>query len=174
MNEFLTSRTIASAKSSTLPFLPTDPYLTLVEAQQIEVLSREALVRVRGALHGDSTGSFQEEVDRISAALRSVGLEVKCHTDGVVLSSMQASVFGMVLQEAATNIMRHAYAGCCEINLHSTHDAVCLLIADDGRASPDYNGFGLRGMEERLRLLGGSLRVIADHGTRLDASLPRP
>ena len=149
-----------------------DPHLTLVEAQQIEVLSRQALVRVRGALHGYSTGSFQQEVDRISAALTSVGLEVKCQTDEVVLNSMQESVFGMVLQEAATNIMRHAHAGCCEIKLHSTHDAVCLLIADNGRASPDYNGFGLRGMEERLRLLGGSLQLTAEHGTRLKACLP--
>ena len=151
----------------------TDPRLTLAETQQIEVLSREALVRVRGALHGYTTVSFQQEVERISAALTSVGLEVKCHVDEVVLSSMQESVFGMVLQEAATNVMRHAYAGGCEIKLHSTPNAVCLLVADNGRSSLRYEGFGLRGMEERLRLLGGSLRVVADGGTRLEASLPR-
>ncbi len=151
----------------------TNPHLTLVEAQQIEVLSREALVRVRGALHGYSTGSFQQEVDRISDALTSVGLEVKYLTDGVVLSPLQESVFGMVLQESATNIMRHAYAGRCEIKLHSTPDAVCLLIADDGRASPVYDGFGLRGLEQRLSSFGGSLQVTAEHGTRLQASLPR-
>ncbi len=150
-----------------------NPQQALVEAQEIEVLSREALVRVRDALHGYSTAPFQQEVERISAALQSVGLEVKCDVDGVELSPIQASVFGMVLQEAATNIMRHAYAGRCEIKLHSTPDAVCLLVADNGRSAAGYNGFGLRGMEERLRLLGGSLRVIADQGTRLEASLPR-
>ena len=151
----------------------TNPQATFIEAQQIELLSREALVRVRGTINGYSTASFLSEMDRISAALTSVGLKAECKVDGVEMTSMQESVFAMTLQEAATNIIRHAHAGCCTIELHSTQGAVHLSVADDGRGSPEYDGFGLRGMQERLRLMGGSLQRTAEHGTRLQACLPR-
>ncbi len=151
----------------------TDPRAALVEAQQIEVISREALIRVREAIHGYAAASFAEEVNRVATELTSVGLRVQCNLDDVVMSSMQESVFAMVLQEAATNIIRHAHAGSCRIELVGTQEAVRLLVADDGQGAPEYDGFGLRGMRERLHLLGGSLQVRADHGTHLQASLPR-
>ncbi len=149
-----------------------DPAATLAEAQQIESIARQALVRVREAIHGYASPSFSGEVDRIAAALRSVGIKVQCDICEVPMTPMHESVFAMILEEAVTNILRHAHAGCCRIQLLSVGAAVQLLVEDDGRGSPDYEGFGLRGMRERLRLLGGSLQVQANHGTQLQASLP--
>lgn len=151
---------------------PTDPGSTLMEAQEIEVLSREALVRVRGALHGYLPVPIAQEAERISAALTSAGLKVMCNVDATAIDPMQEAVLAMVLREASTNIIRHAHAGFCEISLRRTLDAVYLSIADDGRGSADYSGFGLRGMQERLRLLGGSLKITGGNGTRIQAILP--
>jgi two-component system sensor histidine kinase DesK len=102
-----------------------------------------------------------------------VGLTVDCTLNDVVLSAMQESVFALILEEAATNVIRHAHAQCCCITVQATQDGVQLSVADDGQGSSRYDGFGLRGMRERLHLLGGSLHVWADHGTHLQASLPR-
>lgn len=150
-----------------------DPRATLAEMQQIEAISREALIRVREAIHGYAAISFAEEANRVAAALGSLGLTVQCNLDDVGMTSMQESVFAMVLQEAATNIIRHAHARSCRIELIGTPEAVQLLVADDGQGARAYDGFGLRGMRERLLLLGGSLQVTADNGTRLQACLPR-
>ena len=149
------------------------PQATVLQAQQIETIAREALVRVRETIHGYAAPSLAPELDRIVAALRSVGLTVHCSADIQTLTPVQQSIFAMVLKEASTNILRHAHASTCRIQILQSDNTVSLRIQDDGRGSPNYEGFGLRAMRERLQLLGGSLQVTAHHGTTLAATLPR-
>lgn len=62
-----------------------------------------------------------------------------------------------VLQEAITNVRRHAEARQVSVNLSARPDSVRLLVEDDGKgpgAAPP--GLGRRGMEERARMFGGS------------------
>ena len=47
-----------------------------------------------------------------------------------------------------------------------------LAIEDDGRGGFQYEGNGLRGMRERVEMLGGTLRYESDAGTRLTITLP--
>lgn len=150
-----------------------DPQAALSETEQIEVIARQALVRVREVIHGYTMAPLAQEIARVATVLRSVGLSVECSVDHAAMTSMQESVFAMILQEASTNILRHAHARCCRIAVQATEEAVQLLIIDDGQGAAHYDGFGLRGMRERLRLLGGSLDICADYGTHLRANLPR-
>lgn len=85
-----------------------------------------------------------------------------------------------VAHEAVTNVVKHASAA--EAWLSVTVDAaeVTLEVVDDGVGlSPDAPqssyGFGLRGMEDRVAVLGGSLAVTPanGHGTRVVARIPR-
>jgi signal transduction histidine kinase len=87
-----------------------------------------------------------------------------------------ATVLFRVLQEALTNVSRHAAASEVNVTVRTGGGEVELVVSDDGRGVGDSaiaksEGFGLIGMRERLRGLNGSLEVTgaAGGGTRLVA-----
>jgi signal transduction histidine kinase len=82
-----------------------------------------------------------------------------------------------IVQEALTNIVKHAQASAVSIVLRRGRGAVTALIEDDGRGfTPDggSDGLGLLGMGERLALLGGKLKVESTPGagTTIVAEVP--
>ncbi len=83
-----------------------------------------------------------------------------------------------IAQEALTNIGRYAQANNVTVQLTTMPDQVHMVIADDGRgfdpASVDEGHFGLVGMTERARLLGGSLELCSNpgSGTRIEVMVP--
>jgi two-component system, NarL family, sensor kinase len=83
-----------------------------------------------------------------------------------------------ILQEALTNIGRHAQARHVNVQLVVMPEQVQLMISDDGRGfDPDQaapNRFGLIGMNERVKLLSGRLQVSSSPGagTELEISVP--
>lgn len=83
-----------------------------------------------------------------------------------------------VAQEALTNVARHAQATTVTLHLHCDAEWLTLEIADDGcgfdPAQVD-SGLGLRGMRERLALVGGTLMISGrpGAGSRVTARVPR-
>ena len=82
-----------------------------------------------------------------------------------------------VVQEALTNIQKHAEAQQVWLVLSTSDEAVTLLVGDDGRGltlSHDATGFGLRGLRERAGQLGGELHLEPrpGGGTQLSFRLP--
>ncbi|MBN8617375.1 MAG: GAF domain-containing sensor histidine kinase [Anaerolineae bacterium] len=83
-----------------------------------------------------------------------------------------------ILQEALTNIGRHAQAHHVTVQLVMMPDQIHLHIADDGRGfDPDQtspNHYGLIGMNERANLLAGTLQISSSpgEGTELDIFIP--
>lgn len=83
-----------------------------------------------------------------------------------------------VAQEALQNVLRHADASRVTVRLEVSSDRVHLTIQDDGRGfsaqEPDAGRFGLLGMRERTRLLGGSFQIESTpgEGTRITAEVP--
>lgn len=86
-----------------------------------------------------------------------------------------------LIQEALTNVYKHAAASRVEISVErresDTTEEVALTIADDGRGMQPGRptpGHGLRGMRERVELAGGrfALDSAPDRGLRLSAQLP--
>jgi signal transduction histidine kinase len=83
-----------------------------------------------------------------------------------------------LLQEALTNVARHARAHRAWVVLSRDKDMITLSVEDDGKGF-DYStdtrsGIGLLGMQERIRLLGGQLELESQPqaGARLVAHLP--
>jgi len=82
-----------------------------------------------------------------------------------------------IVQEALTNIVKHAHARSVSIVLARKPDTVALVIEDDGRgfdpATTREGGFGLEGMRERIGLLDGKLQIEsrADAGTTIVAEV---
>jgi len=69
-------------------------------------------------------------------------------------------------QEMITNSVRHARASNLWISLVQDLDGVALTARDDGRGVAKVEaGNGLNGMEERLRLVGGELKIESSPGT---------
>lgn len=90
---------------------------------------------------------------------------------------IQVGLYRM-LQEALTNIGRHAYAHEVSVQMTLMPDHIHLLIEDDGRgfdpAKVQGEHFGLIGMNERANLLSGSLEVLSTpgEGTSLEIFIP--
>lgn len=87
-----------------------------------------------------------------------------------------------IVQEALTNIARHAKARAASVVLDRRHDCIVVIIDDDGcgfnpdapRESAGLESFGLVGIRERAALLGGTARIESSPttGTSLFVSLP--
>jgi two-component system NarL family sensor kinase len=83
-----------------------------------------------------------------------------------------------VCEEALNNIVRHAEARSVNVRLVVTTDLARLIVRDDGRGfdptSVSSDRHGLAGMRERMKLLGGTLKVDSDGvlGTRITALTP--
>lgn len=82
-----------------------------------------------------------------------------------------------IVQEALTNVMRHADANRVHIELDESDGTIRVSVEDDGRgpAGELRPHLGLLGMRERVTALGGTLDVGpgGDTGFRLDARIPR-
>ncbi|MBR0851936.1 HAMP domain-containing protein [Bradyrhizobium diazoefficiens] len=81
-----------------------------------------------------------------------------------------------VIQEALTNVLRHAGASSAHVQAVIVGEALAVEISDDGGGFPAENVFGrgLTGMHERVRALSGSLSLLrADQRTYVRCSLPR-
>jgi signal transduction histidine kinase len=112
------------------------------------------------------------------------GVRAEVTTTGTVLG-LHAEVEVTLLrvaQEALANVAKHANAARVGITLSYMEDVVSLDIRDDGAGfRPDQRapagrtgGFGLTGMEQRVRRLAGSLAIESEpgHGTAISASVP--
>jgi two-component system sensor histidine kinase UhpB len=83
-----------------------------------------------------------------------------------------------IVQEAATNALRHAQPAQISIDARADAHTLALEIRDDGAGlAADWQKpghFGIRGMRERARMLGGEVRVenMQGSGVRVDATLP--
>jgi hypothetical protein len=91
-------------------------------------------------------------------------------------SNLATAVFRIV-QEALTNVARHAEAGEVSVSIDETDEGIDLVVTDDGRgiaASGNKKTFGLLGMRERITILGGTLEIDSqpERGTRIACRLP--
>jgi signal transduction histidine kinase len=84
-----------------------------------------------------------------------------------------------ILQEALTNVVRHAHAGAVRIHLAERGRMLILMVKDNGRGITKSElssmmSIGLLGMSERARLLGGSLTVtgVPGRGTTVTVKVP--
>ena len=76
-------------------------------------------------------------------------------------------------REGLTNVMKHADADRAVVTLGSFEDGIILDVVDDGRGIEGPRGFGLTGLEQRVRSVGGSVQVESSPaGTALAVRIP--
>jgi signal transduction histidine kinase len=105
-----------------------------------------------------------------------IGVEVEARTGDRLPAEIETALYRIV-QEALTNVVKHAHARHVSIVVTRKDGGVAALIEDDGRGfepGTDDHGLGLVGMRERVSLLGGRLAVesAAGSGTTVVAEVP--
>jgi two-component system sensor histidine kinase DesK len=153
--------------------LASQPARAALEIAEIETAARQALAEVRRTITGYRSEGFASELTRAAQVLETAGVRLNKPAKAPYLTPRHEATLSLVLREAITNIVRHAGASECSIELSTAEDRTQLIIADDGRGDIREEGNGLRGMRERVRELGGSLSLDSQRGTRLQVELPQ-
>ena len=142
------------------------------EIGEVEQIARQALSEVREAIRGYRAEGIGAEIARARRALDAAGVRLEWQAQSLRLEPAQESVLSLVLREAVTNILRHAGATSCRLELAIDGGEAHLSVQDDGRGAIRSEGNGLRGMRERVEALGGRLEIDSRQGTHLTVAIP--
>ena len=144
------------------------------EMQELAAIARGALTEVRTAVVGMRGASLVSEIARAEQALSAAGVRAHVRNEAAGGDPRREAVITMALREAVTNVIRHAHAHTCTIEVDCTSNGeLRLSVSDDGRGGALVEGSGLSGMRTRLEAAGGSLAVESGAaGLRLLATLP--
>ncbi|MEU8034120.1 sensor histidine kinase [Streptomyces sp. NPDC049099] len=119
-------------------------------------------------------------LDRLAEVTTAAGVRVAVRRHGrprPLPQEIDLSAFRIV-QEAVTNVVRHARTDSCQVTVDHRDDALVIDVLDDGRGrgAGGATGYGLVGMRERVGLLHGELSAgpRPEGGFRVTARLPLP
>jgi signal transduction histidine kinase len=172
--------------------METQPKAAREALESIEATSRETLTglqrMVTGLRHAEPEAGAAPlvpaqglaDLDHLVARAAEAGLRVAVVWRGerrALPPEIDLSAF-RVIQEAVTNVVRHAGTHACRVSIAYEERDVSIEILDNGRGDPHPHsgggGFGLLGMRERVAILDGEFSAgpRADGGFRVAARLP--
>ncbi len=155
--------------------------------QLMKASARETLATARAAIHGLRMITTSEDLyEAICGEMEQLTLatNIQCLPSQLdLLTVLPASAYEHVLsiiRESFTNIVKHAHAHHVWLKLFRQQNQLMIEIQDDGRGfqpgeyAHDSQPYGLLGLRERARLLGGSCLISSTpgQGTRLSLSIP--
>lgn len=140
------------------------------EMADVERLAREALAGVRETVGGLREVTLRGELANARTALAAA--DIAADLPAEVPDPAHGELFGWVLREAVTNVIRHSAARHCTVRVSATS----IEVVDDGRGidAVTGSGSGLTGLRERVRAAGGTLTLATPEGggLRVCASVP--
>jgi signal transduction histidine kinase len=172
---------IAMQAGVALHVLDRDPAKARASLEAIRDTSRDSLEALRSELAVMSGSASRRptaglaELPALLDRVRAAGLRVEVSGDPGEVSDPVAEVSYVVVQEALTNVLRHAAATSATVEWTRGVDRVVLAVRDDGRGGAVQDeGMGISGMRARVAGLGGSLRAgpAAGGGFEIVAELP--
>lgn len=176
-------KTQLDAAAALLPIQPEMARATLEKAAQLAAEALDDVRRSVGALRTDAVRpSLADSVRQLAAQAEPLPA-VQVHGPARALSAAAEHTLYRATQEALTNIRKHAQATATAIALDFREpDRVRLTVSDNGRGprsplkpcgAPDV-GFGLRGLRERVEILGGRLEAGARPGGGFELAVEVP
>jgi len=167
--------------------IDTDPAEAKKSLDAISTTSRATLTEIRrllGVLRADEEGGYEPapglgDLDRLLTDIRGTGVQVDVRIDGErhdLPPGVDLTAYRIV-QEALTNVLKHAGKASATVTVGYEPDAVRLEVVDDGRGVNGRaagGGHGLVGMRERVAVYGGTLETgpRIGGGYRVAARLP--
>jgi two-component system sensor histidine kinase DesK len=139
------------------------------EISEVEKLARRTLGDVRAAVSAHRDVTLTGELATAREVLRAAGIIGELPASVAETEPALSELFGWVIREAITNVVRHSRANHVRISLGPRF----VEVFDDGRGGVLGAGNGLRGLRERVEAFGGSLTVSSGFsGFRLRAEVP--
>ncbi|TDE22730.1 sensor histidine kinase [Actinomadura sp. 6K520] len=189
--------TLANAQATVAAHLfDTDPEHTRKSLKELVETTGDALDDLRATVgllrqSGDAAAPTEpapglSRLPTLLESFRRAGLEVSVHQEGTSrpLPPGADLTAYRIVQEALTNVTKHAGTGSAQVRLTWNRDRVTITVADDGggartapNASPDRPpGYGLIGMRERATAVGGRLTAGSrpEGGFLVSTELPLP
>ncbi|HZC27749.1 MAG TPA: sensor histidine kinase [Actinopolymorphaceae bacterium] len=165
-----------------------DPERAEQEINDVERLAREALADVRSTAAGYRSSGLAAEISQARRSLEAAGINAVLPNSVDEVTGLRREVFGWVVREGVTNVVRHSRARTCSVRLTPTS----VEVLDDGMGTgpadqagyvdpvlaamgpAGQSGHGLVGLRERVHAAGGTLAAgsLPDGGFRLYAQVP--
>ena len=188
-----TCQTVAALSMAADTALAAPPDPDRGPLQDIKGLAGRALAEIHRVIY-DLRPSVLDDLGLASAVrwtaerqLKPLGITFRCEIEGLderLPLEVETAVF-RVVQEALTNVVRHAKAETVLVQMARENGRLSIEVEDDGEgfdpatvATPESSGrgLGLLGIRERVELLGGHVQIESSpgQGTRLAVSVPLP
>ena len=162
---------------------PGDPFLELLADDTLRVAQQAGFAPERVHLHGNN----KSESDLVAAvewqlrefeARSGIACDFTCDVDQVSLEGDRATAVFRLVQEALTNIGRHAEATEAQVVLREEAGELLVQVKDNGRGITEQElrstkSLGLLGMRERVNLLDGDIQIagVVGKGTTISVRL---
>ena len=181
---------IAMQAGVALHVLDQDPAAARRSLEAIRDTSRESLEALRAELlrlSPTQTGAAPRtprnglgDLEVLADRVRAGGVQVVLDVDRVAASPEADAVGYVVVQEALTNVLRHAGATTAWVRVRRSGPDLEIVVRDDGRRPPPEaseargHGMGIPGMRSRVQALGGALEAgpLPAGGFEVRAVLP--
>jgi two-component system sensor histidine kinase DesK len=148
-----------------------DPARSQQEIAEVEDLARRSLADVRAAIANYRDVTLAGELATGRELLRAAGIDADLPRAVDAVDASNQELFGWVVREGLTNVVRHAHARSCSVRLSPS----CVEIVDDGVGGNGNgaSGNGLAGLRERVAAAGGVVDAgpVQPQGWRLRVSL---
>jgi len=166
--------------------LDSRPEVARAAMRQVRASGKEAVRELRatvGVLRADGVPRTDPaprlaQLDELVERVRATGLSVSLHADtgGREPPQLVELAAYRIVQEALTNVIKHADARHVAVSVGTDGDRVTVEVTDDGTAQSTVqgDGFGLIGMRERAAAAGGGVEAgpVPGGGWRVHATLP--
>ncbi len=143
-------------------------------------LASECLTKVRNSVRSIRQTNFnlnQALATLVEQVGRNESFIINLNSELPQLPIQTSHQLYCIVREAVNNIQKHARAKVVNIKGYQNKEGVVLEITDDGRGfevNAHHTGFGLRGMQERVQILGGEfqIKITLNKGTRIRVWIP--
>lgn len=143
-------------------------------------LSSECLTTVRNSVQSIRQTNFnlnQALATLVEQVVKNQSFVIHLNSELPQLPIQTSHQLYCIVQEAITNIQKHGFAKVVIIKGYQNNQGIILEIIDDGQGfdvNAHHTGFGLRGMQERIQILGGELQIKSTFGkgTRIQVWIP--
>jgi signal transduction histidine kinase len=165
-----------------------DPERVTTLAEQVQTAGRQALDELRQAVGVLRSGEQEDaplapqpgldDLERLVKEWRTAGMAVELHTPpALAVDPVTSRAAYRIVQEALTNAGKHAPGARVTVDVDRREDELVVQVRNGaGRPAedPSSGGFGLVGLRERVRTLGGRFRAEPrlDGGFDVEAGLP--
>jgi two-component system, NarL family, sensor histidine kinase DesK len=150
------------------------PLDSLERFEQLEEIMRKSLENIRQVISNSHTCDFVTQVLEVRKTLNLANIETTVDIDHKIrLTLLQKQQLLYIINELATNIIKHSSASKCTIQIQRIKESANLTVMDDGDSAVDWNkSNGLENVRSRIKTLNGTVDFELDSKFSVSMTFP--